>query len=78
MNDNTLLQSIQQRDEQAIGILMTKYSRLLWKITSDILCQIGSDADAEEVVADVFISIWQNPEAFDEKRSNLKNHPDGW
>lgn len=38
------------------------------------MCQIGSDADAEEVVADVFISIWQNPKAFDEKRGNLKNY----
>ena len=74
MNDIKLLQSIKQKDEQAIGMLMTKYSRLLWKIASDILCQVGSDADTEEVVADVFISIWQNPEAFDEKRSNLKNY----
>lgn len=55
-------------------MLMTKYSRLLWKIASDILLQIGSDADTEEVVADVFIHIWQAPEDFDSTRSTLKNY----
>ncbi len=73
MNDTKLIQSIKASDEAAIELLMTKYSKLLWKIADDILCQIGSAADIEEIVADVFIYIWQHPDSFNENRSSLKS-----
>lgn len=74
MNDTKLIQSIKNNDEQAIELLMAKYSKLLWKMANDILRQIGSAADTEEVVADVFIHIWRNPDSFDSGRSSLKNY----
>ena len=74
MNDTKLIQSIKNNDENAIAELMSRYSKLLWKLADDILCQIGSAADIEEIVADVFIYIWQNPDSFDKDRSSLKNY----
>ena len=74
MNDTKLIQLIQENDEEAIELLMIKYSKLLWKVADGVLNQIGSTEDTEEVVADVFISIWQKPELFSESRSTLKNY----
>ena len=48
---------------------MNKYSRMLWKTAARILT--SSEEDIEECVADVFISLWQKPELYDESRGKL-------
>lgn len=61
-------------DEEAIGWCIRKYSRLLWPIAWAVLHHVGSDADVEECVADVFISLWEKPAQFDPRRGSLKTY----
>jgi RNA polymerase sigma-70 factor (ECF subfamily) len=53
---------------------INQYTRLLWKVAAKVLNGVGCAQDAEEVVADVFIDLWQRPEAYDPARGNLKNY----
>ena len=52
---------------------VNKYTRLLWSVAAPVLEGIGSEQDVEECVADVFIELWQRPEAYDPSRGSLKN-----
>ena len=72
MNDEKLINAIKSGDEAAIAQVMDKYSRLLWSVASAVLKNIGQEQDVEECVADVFISLWQQPEKYDAGRGGLR------
>ncbi len=74
MVDEEIIRSIRNRDGSAMELIIEKYSRLLWRVTADALNGMGSEYDAEECVADVYVALWERPEAFDPSRGTLK----GW
>lgn len=72
MNDEKLINAIKNGDETAIAQAMDKYARLLWSVVSAVLKNVAPEQDMEECVADVFISLWQNPEKYDAGRGGLR------
>ena len=72
MTDANAIRLIRSGDEKAIAVIMNKYSRMLWKRAAAILSP--SVEDIEECVADVFISLWQKPELYDESRGKLSTY----
>ena len=72
MGEEAIVAAIAKRDEEVMGYVIEKYSRLLWPIAAAVLKNVGSEQDVEECVADVFISLWEKPENFDPKRGKLK------
>ena len=52
--------------------IINKYSKLLWSVAARVLDGVGNEQDAEECVADVFIDLWFDPNAFDSSRGSLK------
>lgn len=72
MNSEKIINAIKNGDETAIEQVMDKYSRLLWTVASAVLKNVASEQDVEECVADVFISLWQNPEKYDAARGGLR------
>lgn len=72
MRDAEIVVAIGNRDEDMMNYVITKYSRLLWPIVSAVLQNVGSEQDAEEVVADAFIYLWEHPQKFDPSRGTLK------
>ncbi len=73
MNDEELAVALRSHNTAVIGHLIDTYSRLLWKTVSTVLRDTGGDAEAEECVADVFLALWERPEAFDPARGSLKS-----
>ena len=55
-----------------MGHVIDRYARLLWSVAGRVLKGAGSDQDVEECVADVFITLWQDPGKFDPARGNLR------
>ena len=72
MSDEKLIRAIRNRSETAITQVIETYSKLLFSIAQSVLKGIGSTQDAEECVADTFISLWQSPDKFDPARGSLK------
>jgi RNA polymerase sigma-70 factor (ECF subfamily) len=57
-----LLQRIAQGDRAAMEELYDQYSTLLFSIAMKVLHDTG---DAEEVLQEVFVQVWQKPDRFD-------------
>lgn len=72
LNDEKIITAIKNRNEAAINETITKYSKLLWSVTEEVLSHVGSVQDVEECVADTFIYLWEHPEKFDHQRGKLK------
>ena len=73
MSDEKIIEAIKDRDEQVISMVMRKYSKLLWKITSAILVNASSIQEVEECVADVFIYLWMYPEKYEWEKGKLSS-----
>lgn len=74
MTDEKMIKAIAAQDEKAMSRLIDQYSRLLWSVADKVLRPVGSDADLEECVADVFVFLWLNPNKFDPSRGSLKSY----
>lgn len=73
MNEKELLRCLQKQDEQGYRLAMEQYGRLLWMVASGVLSGVGTAEDVEEIVADVFVALWQKPWLFDPKRGSLRS-----
>ncbi len=62
-----LIKRLADGDESAVGDLYDRFARPLYSMVHRIL---RNPADAEEVVQDVFVSLWKNAETFDGRRSS--------
>jgi RNA polymerase sigma-70 factor (ECF subfamily) len=54
--------------------LMEEHNRLLWSVAGGILRGVGTNEDIEECVGDVWIALWRDPGAFDERRGTLPSY----
>ena len=60
MTEAKTLSRMRQGDQEALGQLIARYSAYVGAIVNNILRDSMSQADVEEVTADVFFALWQN------------------
>lgn len=66
--DEKLMTGILNREEQALSDLYDRYHRIIWNIA----CQADSDPSVcEQLVAQVFRTVWKNPKNFMQNRKLL-------
>lgn len=63
-SDEALVARVAQRDAAALATLYDRYAQPVYALAAHTLGQ----ADAEEVVQEVFLSLWQKAAQFDRKR----------
>ncbi len=68
-SDFTLVVAVARRDQAALGALFHRYGGSLFCAALRVL---SSRPLAEEVVQDVFVRLWRNPERFDPERGPLR------
>jgi RNA polymerase sigma-70 factor (ECF subfamily) len=71
LTDAMLLSAIRSGDEQAMSELYGRYSGFVYAVALRVLGDTGA---AEDILQDVFMKLWRNPEGFDENRGSLA----GW
>ncbi len=66
--DSDLLGRIARRDESALGELYDRYSGLLLALSRRIVLD---SSDAEEILQEVFLQVWNQAERYDRGRSSV-------
>ena len=66
--DSALLAQVQSGDEQAMASLYDRYHRLVYSVSLRVL---RDPPAAEDVLQEVFMQIWRNPDSFVAARSSL-------
>jgi RNA polymerase sigma-70 factor (ECF subfamily) len=67
-DDATLLTLVQRGDEYAMASLFDRYSKIVYSVALRVL---RDPASAEDVLQEVFMQIWRNPDGFVATRGSL-------
>jgi RNA polymerase sigma-70 factor (ECF subfamily) len=67
-DDPSLLALVQSGGEQAMASLFDRYSKLVYSVALRVL---RDPAAAEDVLQEVFMQIWRNPDSFTAARGSL-------
>src|SRR2546425_5526743 len=67
-DDATLLLMVQKGDEAAMASLFDRYSKVVYSVALRVL---RDPASAEDVLQEIFMQIWRNPEGFIATRGSL-------
>jgi RNA polymerase sigma-70 factor (ECF subfamily) len=67
-DDASLLARLQSGDQRAMATLYDRYSRLVYSVALRIL---RDSATAEDVLHEILMQLWRNPEGFTAARGNL-------
>lgn len=68
LNDIELIQRINNRDSKSLEALYDRYAPVLYTLVNKI---VGDSQKTEEVLADIFVIIWQKSYKFDTSSNNL-------
>jgi RNA polymerase sigma-70 factor (ECF subfamily) len=68
MEDAALIERIRSGDETAMADIYDRYSGIVYGIALRVL---GSTTAAEDVLQEIFLQLWRNPQAFDANRGKL-------
>jgi len=67
-DDSFLLALVQAGDEQAMASLFDRYSKLVYSVALRVL---RDPASAEDVLQEIFMQVWRNPDGFTASRGSL-------
>ena len=67
-DDAALLSMVQKGDEFAMASLFDRYSRVVYSVALRVL---RDPASAEDVLQEIFMQIWRNPDSFIATRGSL-------
>ncbi len=68
LDDATLVRRIAARDQPALGELYDRFSSLLLALVRRIL---SNEAEAEEILQEVFLQVWNQAQRYDPRRSSV-------
>ncbi|OPA73064.1 hypothetical protein BVG16_30840 [Paenibacillus selenitireducens] len=74
MNERKLLIHLKRKKRGALDEAITIYTGYVATIVYNIIGNIMSKEDMEEVISDVFILLWNHAEKLDESRQSIKGY----
>lgn len=69
---NSFIKQIKNKNPKGLDFIVNNYSNLVFKITHSVLNSSFHSHHIEECVNDVFLSVWNNIDSFDENKGNFK------
>ncbi|WP_152393127.1 sigma-70 family RNA polymerase sigma factor [Paenibacillus guangzhouensis] len=74
MNERKLLISLKRKKRGALDEAITIYTGYVATIVYNLIGNMMSKEDMEEVISDVFISLWNHSDKLDERRHSIKGY----
>jgi len=68
MSDAEIIARIYSGDEDAMALLYDRYSNVVYAVALRVL---SDGSAAEDILQDVFMQLWRNPQAFNASRGSL-------
>lgn len=68
LSDAEIITRIHAGDEGAMAVLYDRYSQVVYSVALRVLSDTGT---AEDILQDVFMQLWRNPQAFKASRGSL-------
>jgi RNA polymerase sigma-70 factor (ECF subfamily) len=68
LSDAALVSAVRSGKESAMAELYDRYSAMVYSVSLRVLGDTGA---AEDVLQEVFLQLWRNPDWFDSSRGNL-------
>lgn len=68
--DTTLMACVRRRNQRCLEILYHRHYRLAFSMAKTVL---NNKVLAEEVVQDIFLAIWEQPEKWDEQKGSFSS-----
>ena len=66
--DSSLVVRIRAGDESAMAQVYDRYSQIVYSVALRVLADTGS---AEDVMQEIFMQLWRNPQSFDGNRGSM-------
>jgi len=66
--DATLMSRIRAGDEDALAALHDRYAQVVYSVALRVL---GETTQAEDILQEIFLQLWRNPQTFDSSRGSL-------
>lgn len=68
MTDAAIVAGIRSGDESSLALLYDRYSRVVYSVALRV---VGDTGQAEDILQEIFLQLWRNPDSFDASRGNL-------
>src|SRR5207248_9742624 len=68
VTDSMLISRIRSGDEDALAALHDRYSQVVYSVALRVL---GETTQAEDILQEIFLQLWRNPQTFDSSRGSL-------
>lgn len=66
--DGMLISRIRAGDEDALAALHDRYAQVVYSVALRVL---GETTQAEDILQEIFLQLWRNPQRFDSNRGSL-------
>jgi RNA polymerase sigma-70 factor (ECF subfamily) len=68
VTDSILMSRIRAGDEDALAALHDRYAQVVYSVALRVL---GETTQAEDILQEIFLQLWRNPQTFDSSRGSL-------
>ncbi|HWC17645.1 MAG TPA: sigma-70 family RNA polymerase sigma factor, partial [Terriglobales bacterium] len=68
VTDSMLISRIRAGEEDALAVLHDRYAQVVYSVALRVL---GDTTQAEDVLQEIFLQLWRNPDTFDSSRGSL-------
>ena len=68
VTDSMLIARIRAGDEDALAALHDRYAQIVYSVALRVL---GETTQAEDILQEIFLQLWRNPQTFDSNRGSL-------
>ena len=72
LDEKDFIKLMKRKNTKALDYVVDNYSNLVFKVVHSVLNSSFHSQSTEECVNDVFFSVWNNIESFDEEKGNFK------